>query len=818
MHVFVPLFFNAPLGGLQSHVRGQVDALAGAGHAATVMCKPGPFATSLREAGVEVLTTTFEHIPQAVAQACGAGRYDLVHAHPFRSREVGLAVSREQRIPLLVTFHGTYADSLPTYIDEVTTVIAVSHAIRDYLVRHAGCPPERVVVIPNGVDTAVFHPHRPDGALLATGLPGSLPASSPTDRRVLLISRLDEDKRFLVDTVIDAWREVVRHRMFDLTWWVAGEGTLRGEMMEEAERLNHKAGRQRVSFLGWQDEPALASLCHACHLVIAPGRAALEAMACEKPVIAMGSKGYVGLVESGVALNGAYGNFGGFGHRHEGYAPGSLLADIDRVIYDDERLERLGHLSQSLVNAFFRQDDLDRQLVSLYEAVRSMRLPHADTGSMKPRLLDCPALRFSCESGTDSPRLAWVGPPRSPRWNLAITEQSYLSVRCDLDPEEKCYIQGDPGGFDRPPRNPEAWRMDSERDYVFKIPVRLGEPAPDALFWVIEYDGERRLRHTTTKLVDGLNSLSLRSSAETTSFRLAIRFTGRGGMQLGPIGLFGKDEPLPLGRCAADLQRVREVTTFGSFEGQNLVFIVGPPRSGTTWLLKLLSSHPDVAAADVDSLGVRINDNQTLETNVFNDNRPFTDAQIRYKFFTFSRQFPGKIIVEKTPIHLLFINRIIRVFPRAALLLTERDGRDVANSLIQVGRNRSSWWEGAPDTMEKAASLWRQYALAAARCEENYCPLKVRYEDLLENPSGELSRILTCLGLSTGHIETQLDACREGRNIPIPGVFREGKRGGWTREFKEEDVAVFKAVAGDLLVRLGYEKDNNWRLPVDASR
>lgn len=41
-------------------------------------------------------------------------------------------------------------------------------------------------------------------------------------------------------------------------------------------------------------------------------------------------------------------------------------------------------------------------------------------------------------------------------------------------------------------------------------------------------------------------------------------------------------------------------------------------------------------------------------------------------------------------------------------------------------------------------------------------------------------------------------------------TFRSGKTGEWRKYFKEEHKALFKEVAGDLLVRLGYEKDNNW--------
>jgi hypothetical protein len=41
-------------------------------------------------------------------------------------------------------------------------------------------------------------------------------------------------------------------------------------------------------------------------------------------------------------------------------------------------------------------------------------------------------------------------------------------------------------------------------------------------------------------------------------------------------------------------------------------------------------------------------------------------------------------------------------------------------------------------------------------------------------------------------------------------TFRAGKTGGWREYFSDEHKKLFKDVAGDLLMRLGYEKTNDW--------
>ncbi len=41
-------------------------------------------------------------------------------------------------------------------------------------------------------------------------------------------------------------------------------------------------------------------------------------------------------------------------------------------------------------------------------------------------------------------------------------------------------------------------------------------------------------------------------------------------------------------------------------------------------------------------------------------------------------------------------------------------------------------------------------------------------------------------------------------------TFRSGMAGGWREHFTDEHKQLFKDVAGDLLVRLAYEKNNDW--------
>jgi hypothetical protein len=90
----------------------------------------------------------------------------------------------------------------------------------------------------------------------------------------------------------------------------------------------------------------------------------------------------------------------------------------------------------------------------------------------------------------------------------------------------------------------------------------------------------------------------------------------------------------------------------------------------------------------------------------------------------------------------------------------------------------------------------------------------VRFEDLLERPRPALSAMLTHLtergfDPKISH-ETAVDVLQRQMAPEKSETFRKGKTGEWRNHFTERNMQVFKDVAGDLLIRLGYESDADW--------
>jgi hypothetical protein len=91
--------------------------------------------------------------------------------------------------------------------------------------------------------------------------------------------------------------------------------------------------------------------------------------------------------------------------------------------------------------------------------------------------------------------------------------------------------------------------------------------------------------------------------------------------------------------------------------------------------------------------------------------------------------------------------------------------------------------------------------------------MKIHFEDLINDRAATLNRILDhFLARVPLHIPRRLilDALESSINPNRSPTFRSGKTGEWKKHFTEEHKRVFENVAGDLLIKLGYETNLDW--------
>ena len=211
-----------------------------------------------------------------------------------------------------------------------------------------------------------------------------------------------------------------------------------------------------------------------------------------------------------------------------------------------------------------------------------------------------------------------------------------------------------------------------------------------------------------------------------------------------------------------------------------------------------------------------------------------------------------RIVGDKTPFLTPDIMKDVgELYPDAKVIHITRDGRDVAVSAIHHRWNktedrggffklnpeevqrREAYRQNAQEVLEEGlfserelrgrARSWNNFVGQGAEygrklLEDNY--VEVKYEDLLENTGEEIGRLLKFLGADAR--EKNVRRCVEAASFEKlsggrkPGeedansFFRKGVAGDWKNAFTKRDREIFKEAAGDLLIKLGYEKDNDW--------
>jgi hypothetical protein len=91
--------------------------------------------------------------------------------------------------------------------------------------------------------------------------------------------------------------------------------------------------------------------------------------------------------------------------------------------------------------------------------------------------------------------------------------------------------------------------------------------------------------------------------------------------------------------------------------------------------------------------------------------------------------------------------------------------------------------------------------------------LTIHFEDLIHDRAATLTHIMDHLLTRASLPATRqliLDSLETSINPKKSPTFRSGKTGEWKKYFTDEHKKIFKDVSGDLLMKLGYEKDNDW--------
>jgi hypothetical protein len=235
------------------------------------------------------------------------------------------------------------------------------------------------------------------------------------------------------------------------------------------------------------------------------------------------------------------------------------------------------------------------------------------------------------------------------------------------------------------------------------------------------------------------------------------------------------------------------------------VFVVGSPRSGTTFLGSAIGSVPGlIDLGEVEPLKDAIRQIAHLD-------RAETAAEIR-RLLTRARRLSlvgGIRPLEQTPEMAHILPAVVQAFPEGRVVHAVRDGRDVVCSLLERGWLRSGngdpsfgprarFWveeerrEEFPQVSDarRAAWAWRRYVTAVR--SSGVAVTEVRYERMATDPETVGTELAEALEISAPHM---IEALRRAHTESI---------GRYARDLTKEELDDVMAEAGELLDELGY--------------
>ncbi|MEP4891146.1 MAG: sulfotransferase [Aliiglaciecola sp.] len=242
------------------------------------------------------------------------------------------------------------------------------------------------------------------------------------------------------------------------------------------------------------------------------------------------------------------------------------------------------------------------------------------------------------------------------------------------------------------------------------------------------------------------------------------------------------------------------------------IFVIGAPRSGTTLIQSILSSNELITSFDEETGFFMYRDlfskkyediDDEVMKNIISNSKDMVSlfdllSNQKRKQHTKSQYF-----LEKTPQHVLYLPKLVELFPNSKFINVYRDVRDSS-----ISASKFKGIEQGKD-IKKFVLYWRKCINARSSVVSNAI-IDVKYEDFVQNPENTLKEIMVFLDIE--YDSRQLDPTLFSKNSragtegfkKLSSKIDNKSVGKWKSELSDDDLHLINRYANKQLKRLGY--------------
>lgn len=355
------------IGGAETHVVELAKELKRKGFNVVVTSNGGVYVKELEEAGIKHYAVPLQNknplnvfkAQKLLAKIIKDEKIDIVHSHARIPSFILGRLHKKMKFPFVTTAHWVFSTKwgLKYITNWGEKTVAVSEDIKTYLMDNYKIPAADIQVTINGIDTERFSPD--------TDFSDIKKEFNISDDEYVIsyVSRLDESRSLVAKQLIEVVPEIDK-LIGKLRVIIVGGGDDFENVKAKAQAVNKALGREVITLTGPRTD--INKLVAPCRLFVGVSRAALEAMAAEKPVVISGNEGYIGLFDESKLKVGIDTNFCCRGCAEP--TGELLLADIKKFIsMSEEEKKRLGEYGRELIKKEYSVSRMTEDSIKVYD-------------------------------------------------------------------------------------------------------------------------------------------------------------------------------------------------------------------------------------------------------------------------------------------------------------------------------------------------------------------------------------------------------------------------------------------------------------------